>query len=489
MNSISSFYCSKWGHYSFSSNLLSLPDQISEGVLRKSSESPIKPKKPDYITSFIDIPNELFAHVNSNESTTPDLKSILANENARKFNIPGAKSNYVHHNVSDLMYKFPENNHFNISRTKSNTFKYPRKTSSNLKNEMYKYELFKAASPENRLTIPNDSNISISQMCKELSSLLKNNHENITLNYSNYVYEAVQALNYISELNPNLSEEYKKHSIILEPTHKQLTIIFDLDETLIHFPKSSSEPEGEVLLNFLLDNGEQCFAGINIRPYIDNCFKDIIDFCEIIIFTASLPSYAKVIIDYLDPKRDYIAHVLSRENCIYDKEKGLYIKDLRILNRDLSKTIIIDNNILSFAFQLDNGVPTIPFYNDKSDRFLKRISDYIFRLRDYNDVRDLNRKEFMLQKTYDQGISKYFMHYIKSNNSKSEIMKNNEEEVNSDKAIKVSSTKSSFDINEECFIERKAHKLLLPGTLPNISEECKEFLDSILFKYNSSKNT
>ena len=49
-------------------------------------------------------------------------------------------------------------------------------------------------------------------------------------------------------------------------------------------------------------------------------------------------------------------------------EEGVYIKDLRIIkNRNLKDIVIIDNAVYSFGFQLDNGIPILPFYEDKSD--------------------------------------------------------------------------------------------------------------------------
>lgn len=47
-------------------------------------------------------------------------------------------------------------------------------------------------------------------------------------------------------------------------------------------------------------------------------------------------------------------------------EEGVYIKDLRIIkNRNLKDMVIIDNAVYSFGFQLDNGIPILPFYDDK----------------------------------------------------------------------------------------------------------------------------
>jgi CTD small phosphatase-like protein 2 len=39
---------------------------------------------------------------------------------------------------------------------------------------------------------------------------------------------------------------------------------------------------------------------------------------------------------------------------------------LRILkNRDLETVLLVDNAAYSYYFQLENGIPIIPFYDDK----------------------------------------------------------------------------------------------------------------------------
>ena len=85
------------------------------------------------------------------------------------------------------------------------------------------------------------------------------------------------------------------------------------------------------------------------------------------VFTASHKFYADVVLNFLDPTRELIHHRLYREHC-YQTEDGVYIKDLRIIkNRQLKDVVIIDNAVYSFGFQIDNGIPIIPFYNNKDD--------------------------------------------------------------------------------------------------------------------------
>lgn len=49
-----------------------------------------------------------------------------------------------------------------------------------------------------------------------------------------------------------------------------------------------------------------------------------------------------MIIDYLDPKGQYVSHRLFRDHC-HKTNEGFYVKDLRILNRDLSNVLLVDN--------------------------------------------------------------------------------------------------------------------------------------------------
>ena len=73
------------------------------------------------------------------------------------------------------------------------------------------------------------------------------------------------------------------------------------------------------------------------------------------------------------------------------------MKDLRILgNRDLSDVILIDNSVYSFAFQLENGVPIIPFYHDPKDEELFHLITYMQGVVQVEDVRDYNREAFNL---------------------------------------------------------------------------------------------
>lgn len=135
---------------------------------------------------------------------------------------------------------------------------------------------------------------------------------------------------------------------------RKYTLVLDLDETLIHFEEN---PDGTS--QFL------------IRPFAQNFLKEMAKHYEIIIFTAALKDYADFILDRLDTE-GCISHRLYRHNCSFSE--NVYQKDLNKLNRDLSRTLIVDNNAENFQLQPENGIYIRSWYNDPNDEALKKLA-------------------------------------------------------------------------------------------------------------------
>ena len=96
------------------------------------------------------------------------------------------------------------------------------------------------------------------------------------------------------------------------------------------------------------------------------------------VFTASHKAYADAVLDQIDPTNELFQFRFYREHCIKTPQ-GYYVKDLRIFknSRALSDLVLIDNSVYSFAFQIENGVPIIPFYRDKNDEELFHLITYL----------------------------------------------------------------------------------------------------------------
>ena len=75
--------------------------------------------------------------------------------------------------------------------------------------------------------------------------------------------------------------------------------------------------------------------------YVDEFLKEITNFFEIYVFTASMEEYTSLVIDLMN-KNNIIKVKFFRQDCIFSD--GLYIKDLFKVSNNLKNVIIIDIN-------------------------------------------------------------------------------------------------------------------------------------------------
>jgi CTD small phosphatase-like protein 2 len=64
--------------------------------------------------------------------------------------------------------------------------------------------------------------------------------------------------------------------------------------------------------------------------------------------------------------------------------------------------VLIDNSVYSFAYQIENGVPIIPFYHDKNDEELFHLITYMQGVSLVDDVRTYNREAFGLTRLAEE---------------------------------------------------------------------------------------
>ena len=96
---------------------------------------------------------------------------------------------------------------------------------------------------------------------------------------------------------------------------------------------------------------------------------------EIVIFTAGMPDYADWVINGIDKTKN-ISHRLYRQHTTLHGSN--MIKDLSLLGRDLSKTIIIDNMAENFQFKNPlNGIWVESWYNDANDKELTLLIPFL----------------------------------------------------------------------------------------------------------------
>ncbi|KAH8051796.1 phosphoprotein phosphatase [Aureococcus anophagefferens] len=166
---------------------------------------------------------------------------------------------------------------------------------------------------------------------------------------------------------------------------KPVTLVLDLDETLVH---SQMEPRGDA--DFVFDVqlcGVTSTVYAKSRPRLDDFLRYAAARFEVVIFTASHHAYAETLLDKIDPDGSLIDHRLFRDACA--TVDGLYLKDLDVLGRDLAKVAIVDNTPYVFGFQPDNAIPIESWYDDEADDELDKLKALLDRLEHAPDVRPL----------------------------------------------------------------------------------------------------
>ena len=272
--------------------------------------------------------------------------------------------------------------------------------------------------------------------------------------------------NFVQPINPhqsaftptNHSKNPENKNLLLPKKTNEFsnkkTLILDLDETLVH---SSFIPfeKNDIVLNIEFESVMYNIY-VLVRPNAEEFIKKVSKIFEVIIFTASIEKYALPLLDILDKDKN-IKYRLTREHCTF--LNGIYIKELKKLNRNLKDLIIVDNSPLAYAFDNDNGLPIKAWYDDKSDDELNKIYPLLEYLSRAKDVRNFV-KLFVKNNEIDYDLA---MSLIKSR----EGDKNNEEtntknNITSSNHIssepKTEKEKKSISVNKNVNLNNKKNK-------------------------------
>ena len=165
---------------------------------------------------------------------------------------------------------------------------------------------------------------------------------------------------------------------------KQITLVLDLDETLMSFVYTSNNKK----------------EGISrLRPFLYNFLNLVKEYYEIITFTAATQRYADPILDAIEIKKGkYFNYRLYRNHCSIVNNS--FVKDISLIGRDLKKMIIVDNMQQNFKLQKENGILISSFWGeDSNDKALLQLGRILVTIatdmidNNYNtDIRDLITK-------------------------------------------------------------------------------------------------
>jgi Dullard-like phosphatase family protein len=217
-----------------------------------------------------------------------------------------------------------------------------------------------------------------------------------------HVIASLQNVHYFDSWKMD-DNDYKTKKVYL-PKKKSKLVVFDMDETLIHaLPPYKAlcdkklTDAADVVLDFEFGDIKKLY--VNIRPFMIEWVTAIKQMYQIVVFTASIKSYANTILDFIDPKKQLFAARFYRDSWLTSPDDS-FIKDLRIFEDqwNLKDIILVDNSTMSFARQFDNGFPILPFYNDANDTEMVYLYYFLKRIHKDYDLRTSLRSTFWLNK-------------------------------------------------------------------------------------------
>eukprot|EP00828_Plagiopyla_frontata_P017798 TRINITY_DN22977_c0_g1_i1.p1 TRINITY_DN22977_c0_g1~~TRINITY_DN22977_c0_g1_i1.p1 ORF type:complete len:156 (-),score=18.29 TRINITY_DN22977_c0_g1_i1:136-603(-) len=98
---------------------------------------------------------------------------------------------------------------------------------------------------------------------------------------------------------------------------------------------------------------------------------------------------------------NFFEQVFTHNDCT-EVQPNIFVKDLRKFSIPLSDIVLVDNVIYSFGVQIDNGIPVKNFQRERDDCQLVALTQFLMKLKDEKDVREINRSIFKVKKFIEQ---------------------------------------------------------------------------------------
>ena len=201
-----------------------------------------------------------------------------------------------------------------------------------------------------------------------------NNNNQIT-NNQNLITSSLSSMNMnYSKSNNNSSNKNRLSNMNklflpnLNPNKNyKLFLIFELDETLIHYYEEK-------------DN-----CSVKVRCGVEDCFNKIYDFCEISIVSTSSKEYTDIVVDNINKKKAYIQNRIYKE--LFDEDENF---DLSLINRDMNKCIFICHEEEFFNAPKHNILQLTEFNGEENDREIIFLCKELMRIKN-DEIKDVTQ--------------------------------------------------------------------------------------------------
>ena len=312
--------------------------------------------------------NYFYDYINSNKNIYIDSSNNL-NINEYQNNIDADVNTYqigsisfnkkTIYNLNEecIIHRRIQSNISSINSISKDDFPYNKLNNNYINNQKDKYNNYQYINNNNYSF--NKSNYSNTFSTKNIFNQNKYNNTNFN-NYinvndttnikDNYTFNCRNKINnsyYNIKPKPpylsNINSKNKKYQ-------KKLTLILDLDETLVRFK----------INEYNIQTGN-----VVLRPGLIQFLNKVYPLFDLVIWTVATKQYADAILDIIERDKKYFSARLYREHATIDEKNNLYIKDLNNLGRPLDSIIIIDDKEISYKLHKENGILIKPFMGSK----------------------------------------------------------------------------------------------------------------------------
>jgi len=201
----------------------------------------------------------------------------------------------------------------------------------------------------------------------------------------------------------------------------KLTVILDLDETLIHSEFTGTNdyrqaelrervsgrrpPDFSIVLYEGSTEQEEEIVHVYKRPGVEEFLNKLAEICEPVIFTAALPMYARPILKQIDPKRKCRSRLYRNATIRY---RGIpHVKSLKAIGRDMARLVLIDNSPVAMCADPDNAILAKAYYDDPHDRELDRLYEAIKQMVHLHDIRPFLARQFNFHQVLNETMMQF----------------------------------------------------------------------------------
>lgn len=171
-------------------------------------------------------------------------------------------------------------------------------------------------------------------------------------------------------------------------------LVFDIDETLVYTTTDKLEIQESFTIGSYF---------VYKRPYVHELIETVSEFYDLGLWSSGSEIYVKTVADHLKPKGKEFKVLYSKDHCTiqYDPQWGDYI-NLKKLNKlekfgyTLDQILMVEDIPRNIRQNYGNVIIVNHFKGDSDDE-LRLLKDYLVSIRDVENVRVLEKRDWRRQ--------------------------------------------------------------------------------------------